>query len=92
MPSNRETRIQELHLTLPAPPQAGGQVHDAVLVGNMLYVRPRPHQGGRQPDPGALFGTDLTLEQGKDALASPPGGPATGPQTPSGSLDKVKRL
>ena len=38
MPSTPETRIQELHLTLPAPAKPVAKYKTAVLVGNILYV------------------------------------------------------
>ena len=38
MQSKPETRIQELHLVLPAPPKPVAKYKTALLVGNQLYV------------------------------------------------------
>jgi enamine deaminase RidA (YjgF/YER057c/UK114 family) len=38
MPSKPETRVMELHLTLPPAPKPVAKYKTAVLVGNILYV------------------------------------------------------
>jgi enamine deaminase RidA (YjgF/YER057c/UK114 family) len=92
MPSKPETRIQELHLTLPAPPKPMAKYKPAVLVGNMLYVS---GHGPLKPD-GKLIqgrvGSDLTLEQGKDAARVTCLAILATVRNTIGSLDKVKRL
>ena len=92
MPSKPETRIQELHLTLPAPPKPVAKYKTAVLVGNMLYVSGHgPAQDGRQDDrrPGRQR-SDAGTGQGRcprcrlAILATV--------RNTLGSLDKMKRL
>ncbi|HEX5272922.1 MAG TPA: RidA family protein [Gemmataceae bacterium] len=92
MPSKPETRLQELHLTLPAPPKPVAKYKTAVLVGNMLYVS---GHGPIKTD-GKLIagrvGSDLTLEQGKDAARVTALAILATVRNTLGSLDKVKRL
>ena len=68
MPSKPETRLQELHLTLPTPPKPVAKYKTAVLVGNMLYVSGHGpakidgqvadrRQGRQRPDHGAGQGS-----------------------------------
>ena len=93
MPSKPETRIQELHLTLPPAPKPVAKYKTAVLVGNMLYVS--GHGPGEVTDKTPMtgkVGDDLTLEQGKES-ARPVGLNILGTvKATLGSLDKVKRL
>jgi len=92
MPSKPETRIQELHLTLPAPPKPMAKYKTAVLVGTMLYVS---GHGPIKTD-GKLIqgrvGSDLTPEQGKDAARAVGLAILATVRNALGSLDKVKRL
>ena len=92
MPSKPETRIQELHLTLPAPPKPVAKYKTAVLVGNMLYVS---GHGPIKPDGKLILGrvgSDLTAEQGKDAARVVGLAILATVRNTLGSLDKVKRL
>src|SRR5713101_990251 len=92
MPSKPETRIQELHLTLPSAPKPVAKYKTAVLVGNVLYVS---GHGPLKPD-GKLIqgrvGADLTLEQGKDAARVTGLAILATVRTTLGSLNRVKRL
>jgi enamine deaminase RidA (YjgF/YER057c/UK114 family) len=92
MPSKPETRIQELHLTLPAPPKPVAKYKTAVLAGNMLYVSGH----GPVKTDGKLIqgrvGSELTLEQGKDAARVTGLAILATVRNTLGSLDKVKRL
>src|SRR4051794_41066097 len=64
MQSTPETRIQELHLTLPAEPaKPVAKYKTAVLAGNILYVSGH----GPVKNTKGKVGKDLTLEQGKGA-------------------------
>src|SRR5262249_36296924 len=91
--SKPETRLMELHLTLPPAPKAMAKYKTAVLAGNMLYVS--GHGPAKLTDKTPVvgrIGADLTLEQGKEsARAVGMNILATVRQT-LGSLDKVKRL
>ena len=92
MPSKPETRIQELHLTLPAPPKPVAKYKTAVLVGNMLYVSGHgPIKADGKLVVGRV-GSDLTLEQGKDAARVTGLAILATVRNTLGSLDKVKRL
>jgi enamine deaminase RidA (YjgF/YER057c/UK114 family) len=93
MPSKPETRIQELHITLPTPPRPVAKYKTAVLVGNMLYVS--GHGPAKLSDKTALagrVGADLTTEQGKDSARAVGVNILATVRATLGSLDKVKRL
>jgi enamine deaminase RidA (YjgF/YER057c/UK114 family) len=92
MASKPETRIQELHLTLPAPPKPVAKYKTAVLAGNMLYVS---GHGPLKPDKNMIVGRvgeNLTLEQGKEAARVVGLAILSTVRNTIGSLDKVKRL
>ncbi|HEV3443509.1 MAG TPA: RidA family protein [Gemmataceae bacterium] len=92
MPSRPETRIQELHLTLPAPPKPVAKYKTAVLAGNMLYVS---GHGPLKPDGKMVLGrvgADLSEEQGKEAARVVGIAILSTVRNTLGSLDKVKRL
>ena len=92
MPSKPETRIQELHITLPTPAKPVAKYKTAVLAGNMLYVS---GHGPLKPD-GSLIvgrvGADLTADQGKEAARVTGLAILSTVRSTLGSLDKVKRL
>jgi enamine deaminase RidA (YjgF/YER057c/UK114 family) len=92
MASSPEARIQELHLTLPAPPKPVAKYKTAVLVGNLLHVS---GHGPLKPD-GKLIegriGADLTLQQGIEAARVTGIAILSTVRHTLGSLDKVKRL
>jgi len=93
MPSKPDARIQELHLTLPPPPQPVAKYKTAVLAGNMLYVS---GHGPTKADGKALVagkvGADLTVEDGKKAAKLVGLAILSTVRHTLGSLDKVKRL
>src|SRR5260370_26586472 len=67
-PSKPETRIQELHLTLPTPAKPVAKYKMTVQVGNLLYVSGHaPAKVGDKAPPPVKVGDDLSLEQGKEA-------------------------
>jgi enamine deaminase RidA (YjgF/YER057c/UK114 family) len=88
-----ETRLMELHLTLPPAPKPMAKYKTAVLAGNMLYVSGHgPAKISDRTPVAGRVGADLSLEQGKEsARAVGLNILATVRQT-LGSLDKVKRL
>jgi enamine deaminase RidA (YjgF/YER057c/UK114 family) len=91
--SKPETRLQELHITLPVPPKPIAKYKTAVLVGNILYVSghgPAKLSAGT-PTAGKLGG-ELTLEQGKEAARAVGLNILATVRATLGSLDKVKRL
>ena len=93
MPSKPETRIQELHLTLPAPPKPVAKYRTAVLTGNLLFVS--GHGPAKLSDKTPLtgrVGADLTAEQGKEAARAVGVGILSTVRAALGSLDRVRRL
>src|SRR5499427_1805858 len=92
MASKPETRLQELHITLPPAPKPMAKYKTAVLVGSMLYVS---GHGPLKPE-GKLItgriGVDMTPEQGKDAARAVGLAILATVRNTLGSLDKVKRL
>src|SRR5438132_9003632 len=93
MPSKPETRIQELHLTLPPAPKPVAKYKTALQAGNMLYVS---GHGPLKADGKSMYtgrvGADLTLEQGKEAARLVGLAILSTARNTLGSLDKVKRL
>ena len=66
--SKPETRLQELHLTLPVPPKPVAKYKTAVLVGDILYVSGHgPAKVSEHTPLAGKVGGDLTFEQGKEA-------------------------
>src|SRR5436309_2471165 len=92
MPSKPETRLQELHITLPTPPKPMAKYKSAVLSGNMLYVSGHgPAKIEGKPDAGKV-GKDLTIEQGKESARAVGLNILATVKATIGTLDKVKRL
>jgi enamine deaminase RidA (YjgF/YER057c/UK114 family) len=93
MPSKPETRVQELHLTLPTPPKPIAKYKTAVKVGNMLYVSGHgPAKLDAKSPVAGRVGDDLTAEQGKEAAKLVGLNILSTVQNTLGSLNKVKRL
>src|SRR5262245_38834149 len=92
MPSSPETRVQELHLTLPPAPKPVAKYKAAVLAGNMLYVSGHgPLKADGKMTSGRV-GADLNLDQGKEAARQVGLAILATVRATIGSLDKVKRL
>jgi enamine deaminase RidA (YjgF/YER057c/UK114 family) len=92
MPSKPETRIQELHLTLPPAPKPVAVYKTALKLDNRLLVSGH----GPLKEDGKMFvgrvGSDLTLEQGKQAARQVGLAILSTVRAVLGSLDKVVRL
>ena len=92
MPSPPDTRIQELHLTLPPAPKPVAKYRTAVRQGDLLYVS---GHGPLHPD-GTLargrVGADLSPEQGYQAARQTGLAILATVKATLGSLNKVKRL
>lgn len=87
-----ETRIQELGLTLPPAPPAGGTYSPVVVVGRMAYVS---GQGPVTPDGSYLtgrVGDDLTEAQGVEAARVVGLTMLATIKAQLGSLDRVARI
>src|SRR5260370_41920987 len=93
MPSKPETRIQELHLTLPAPPKPMAKYKTAVLAGNMLYLSGHgPAKLDAKSPVAGKVGKELTMEQGMEAARLTGLNILSTVRNTIGSLDKDKRL
>jgi len=92
MQSNPETRIQELHLTLPPAPKPVAKYKTAVLVGKVLYVSGHGPAKIDGKDIEGKVGADLTSEQGKAAARAVGLAILSTVRHTLGSLNKVKRL
>ena len=93
MPSNPETRVQELHLTLPTPPKPMAKYKPAILSGKMLYVSGHgPAKLDAKSPVAGRVGADLTAEQGKESAKLVGLNILATVQNTLGSLNKVKRL
>src|SRR5205823_8029394 len=92
MPSPPDTRIQELHLTLPPAPKPVAKYKTAVRQGNLLYVS---GHGPLKPD-GTMIkgrvGGDITAEEGYAAARQTGLAILATTKATLGSLNKVKRL
>jgi enamine deaminase RidA (YjgF/YER057c/UK114 family) len=91
--SNPETRIQELHLTLPEAPRPIAKYKTAVLVGNILYVS--GHGPAKITDKTPITGKvggELTTAQGKESARAVGLNILATVKATLGSLNKVKRL
>src|SRR5262245_8867071 len=92
MPSQPDTRIQELHLTLPPAPKPVAKYKPAVRVGNVLYISGHGplHQDGSLTK--GRVGANLTLEEGYAAARQTGLAILATIKATLGSLNKVKRL
>jgi enamine deaminase RidA (YjgF/YER057c/UK114 family) len=87
-----EARIKELKLELPAPPRPVATYVPAVQVGNLLFVS---GHGPLKVDGKMIsgkVGSDMTLEQGKDAARVTGLAILSTVRSTLGSLDRVLRL
>jgi enamine deaminase RidA (YjgF/YER057c/UK114 family) len=88
-----EKRLQELGITLPAPPKPVAKYKPAVQIGNVLYVS--GHGPAKIGDPklqAGKLGAQLSLEQGKECAKLVGINILATVKATLGSLDKVKRL
>jgi enamine deaminase RidA (YjgF/YER057c/UK114 family) len=92
MPSTPEARIKELKLQLPPPPKPVAKYKPAVISANLLYVSGH----GPLKQDGTMVagkvGTDLTLEQAKEAARLVGLAILSSARNTLGTLDKIKRL
>lgn len=90
--SNPETRVQELHLTLPDVPKPMAVYKSAVRVGSLVFVS---GHGPLKVDGKMIVGRvghDMTMEQGKDAARQVGLAVLATLKNTLGSLNQVKRL
>src|SRR5580658_8579418 len=92
MPSKPESRIQELHLTLPPAPKPVAVYKTAIKLGNRLLVSGHgPLKEDKTMITGKV-GADMTLEQGKLAARQVGLAILATVRDQLGSLDKVVRI
>ena len=90
--SNPETRVQELHLTLPPAPKPVAVYKTAVKHGTLLFVSGHgPLKADKTMITGCV-GKDLTPEQGQDAARQVGLAILATIRDQLGSLNKVKRI
>ena len=92
MPTTPETRVQELHLTLPPAPKPVAVYKTAVRHGGLLYVSGHgPLRADRTLILGRV-GENMTLDEGKAAARQVGLAVLATVRDALGSLDKVKRI
>jgi enamine deaminase RidA (YjgF/YER057c/UK114 family) len=93
MASKPETRIQELHLTLPPAPKPVAKYKTAVQVGDLLYVSGHGPAKPEDDSPtSGKVGSDLTADQGKQVAKLVGLNILSTVKATIGSLNNVKRL
>src|SRR6185436_11506051 len=87
-----ERRLDELGLSLPAPPKPVATYVPAVLAGNLLFLSGvLPSRDGQLVVTGKL-GEALSIEQGMDAARMAVLNALAIIKNEAGSLDRVKRV
>lgn len=90
--STPDSRFEALGLELPPPPPPGGVYQPVVMVGTLAYVS---GHGPLRPD-GSLvtgrLGTDLTIDQGRDAARQVGLAILATLRAQLGTLDRVHRV
>lgn len=93
MATSAEARLKELKIELPTPPRPIAKYKSALQVGNLLYVSGHgPAKISDKSPVAGRVGSDLTLEQGKEAARLVGLNILATVRNTLGSLDKVKRL
>ncbi|MEI6460448.1 MAG: RidA family protein [Verrucomicrobiota bacterium] len=89
---NPESRLQELGLTLPAPPAAAGAYVPAVRTGNLLYLAGTlPMRDGKIVSLGKV-GREIDLIQASEAAKLCTLNALANAKAALGSLDKITRV
>ncbi len=87
-----ESKLTELGITLPPAPQPGGVYKPLVITGNLAYLSGHgPSHDGTTYLTGRV-GTDMTLEEGKEAARLVGLGLLASIRRELGSLDRVVRV
>jgi enamine deaminase RidA (YjgF/YER057c/UK114 family) len=90
--SDAETRVQELHLTLPPAPKPVAVYKTAVKHGTLLFVSGHGPLKADKTQITGCVGKDLTLEQGQEAARQVGLAVLATIRDQLGSLNKVKRI
>jgi enamine deaminase RidA (YjgF/YER057c/UK114 family) len=87
-----EQRLQELGITLPAPPEPFGAYVEAVQTGNLLFLSGMLPTDGRQAAFIGSIGAELDMEAGRKAAHLAALNVLAVARRHLGSLDKVTRV
>jgi enamine deaminase RidA (YjgF/YER057c/UK114 family) len=88
-----ETRLKELHITLPPAPKPMAKYKPAVQVGNLLYISGHgPAKLGEVSPLMGKVGAKLSAEQGKESARLVGINILSTVRNTLGTLDRVKRL
>ena len=87
-----EQRLQELGITLPAPPEPFGAYVEAVRTGNLLFLSGMLPTDGRQAAFIGRIGAELDTEAGRKAARLAALNVLAVARRHLGSLDKVTRV
>jgi enamine deaminase RidA (YjgF/YER057c/UK114 family) len=87
-----EQRLQELGITLPAPPEPFGAYVEAVRTGNLLFLSGMLPTDGRQAAFIGSIGAELDIEAGRKAARLAALNALAVACRHLGSLDKVTRV
>ena len=91
--SSAETRLKELHITLPTPPKPVAKYKPALQIGNLLYVSGHgPAKIDGEPFLLGKLGSKLNVEQGKHSARLVGINILATVRNTLGSLDRVKRV
>jgi enamine deaminase RidA (YjgF/YER057c/UK114 family) len=90
--ASAEQRLQELGITLPAPPEPFGVYVEAVRTGNLLFVSGMLPTEGRQAAFIGRIGAELDMEAGRKAARLAALNVLAVARRHLGSLDKVTRV
>ena len=90
--ASAEQRLQELGITLPAPPEPFGAYVEAVRTGNLLFLSGMLPTEGRQAAFIGSIGAELDMEAGRKAARLAALNVLAVARHHLGSLDKVTRV
>jgi enamine deaminase RidA (YjgF/YER057c/UK114 family) len=91
-PISAERRLQELGITLPAPPEPFGAYAEAVETGNLLFVSGMLPTEGRESRATGRVGAELNVEEGRVAARLAALNGLAVARQHLGSLDRVTRV
>jgi enamine deaminase RidA (YjgF/YER057c/UK114 family) len=91
-PISAERRLQELGITLPAPPEPFGAYAEAVETGNLLFASGMLPTEGREPRVTGRVGAELNVEEGRAAARLAALNSLAVARQHLGSLDRLTRV
>ncbi|MGH9394649.1 MAG: alpha/beta fold hydrolase [Terriglobales bacterium] len=91
-PASAEQRLQQLGITLPAPPVPFGNYREAVQTGNLLFLSGMLPTAGRAASFIGRVGAELDVEAGRNAAGLAALNALAVARQHLGSLDRVARI